>query len=197
MIVVNGCPKAGAHAFAALLSRAGAKRCPGTILACTWDQTPQISGAPAVTLDVLRMLPDNLYMIGHVCAHHAQALSNCAVVTVLRDPRNCVISYVRHRKRVDGIDITTAEALTDYWGTPFVELYRGFLGWHGKAAIVHYEKMPASVTGDGSGIYGFHDAQHNTRTGEPSDWSETWGCEDHRAWRIAGGPALAAEAGYR
>lgn len=195
-LVVNGAPKSGTHAFAAFLDRVGAKRCPGTLLGCTKDQELHVSGAPWATMELLRLTPDNCYVIGHVAACHAEALAGVPVVTVLRDPRNMLISYRRHRKRVDGLDLSTAKALEDYWGAPFYEVYRGFLGWHGKAAIVRYEDIPASVAGDGSGIYCRHDAHHNTRTGRPSNWVDDWGQEDHRAWRAAGGPALAAEAGY-
>jgi hypothetical protein len=195
-LIVNGAPKSGTHAFAAFLNRVGARRCPGTLLGCTKDQDLHVSGAPWATMDLLRLVPDSCYLIGHVAACHAQALEGLPVVTMMRDPRNMLISYRRHRKRVDGVEVSTAEALEDYWGAPFAEVYRGFLAWRGLAAIVRYEDVPAAVAGDGSGIYCRHDAGHNTRTGQPSDWVEEWRAEDHRAWRAAGGPELLEAAGY-
>jgi hypothetical protein len=198
VLLINGCPKSGAHAFAALLDRAGAKRCPGTMLGTTLDQPVHVVGFPSVTLGVLKMLPDNCYMIGHVCAEHADELDGFPVVLVLRDPRDCITSYCRHRKRTDGIDLTVEDALRDYWdGGPFVPLYRGFLGWKGRAAVVYYEDMHPAVVGNGSGIYCRHDAEHNTYTGHASDWTDDWDSSAHRAFRDAGGRELLEEAGYR
>lgn len=195
-IIVNGCPKVGCHAACALLDRMGLKRIPGTILAATPEQRPHIAGVEAIQLDALMMFPDNCYMLAHVCDYYAGALGGAPTLLVIRDPRNTLISYQRHRARVDNLNLSTESALENFWGAPFVPTYRGYLGWRGKAAVLRYEDLPHHVVGDGHGIYCRHDRHHNTRTGFPSDYAEYWQGADYRAWRDAGGSELVAEAGY-
>ena len=199
MWLISSVPKAGSHAAAAFFDRVGSRRQPGTVLGTTPAQSVHVSGANGVTLDALRMVPDNVYMIAHVCAAHAGVLTGFQIISVVRDPRDCLTSYCRHRRRVDGLDLTIADALEDYWGGgEFVPLYRGFLGWRDEEAmILRYENMHPAVVGNGSGIYCVHDAEHHTRTGSPSNWVDDWSAADHRAFRAAGGRALLEEAGYR
>jgi hypothetical protein len=194
VVIVNGLMKSGTHAVMALLSGMGLMRVPGTIEGCGFGL--RVVGNHGVNLSAPRMIPDNVFILGHIVSHHAERLEGFKVITVFRDPRNCLISYCRHRKRVDGLEVSTAEALASYWGTPFVPLYRAFLRWRSLSVVLRYEELPAAMIGDGEAIYTAAERHWNTRTGSPSDWTEDWGQGDHRAWREAGGPELLHEAGY-
>jgi hypothetical protein len=176
----------------ALLDTMSLKRCPGTILPLG-DQL-YVSGSPLMSIDALRTLPDNCYILAHAPARYD--LAGFRVITIKRDPRNVLVSYCRHRKRVDGIEVTIPDALADFWGAPFVSTYRSYLGWAGRSVMIRYEDMPASVIGDGAGIYECHDRDWNSRTGEPSRWQAVWDERAEAAWIQHGGPELAAEAGY-
>jgi hypothetical protein len=193
LIVVNGCQKSGTHAVCALLDTLGLKRCPGTILPLG-DQL-YVSGSPLMSIDALRTLPDNCYILAHAPARYS--LDGFRAITIKRDPRNVLVSYCRHRKREGSkLEFTIPSALTDFWGAPFVSTYRSYLGWAGRSIIIRYEDMPASVIGDGSGIYERHNKDWNTRTGKPSRWQDVWNEQAEAAWVRHGGPELAAQAGY-
>jgi hypothetical protein len=191
VVVVNGCPKSGTHAAMALLDRMGLKRCPGTILGTTPGQKLHVAGS-TLDLRAASAIPDNCYILGHVCAAHS--LDGFPVVTVFRDPRNVLVSYCRHRAR-EGVAVTIPQALADFWGAPFTYVYRGFLGWFGVSMILRYEHLPEKVAGDGAGIY--NGQAWNTRTGAPSFWEDWWSAEAERAWVAHGGPSLLSAAGYR
>ena len=192
MIVVNGCPKSGCHAVMALLDTVGLKRCPGTII--PMGDGVYVEGLPVMSTVGLRTLPDNVYVLAHVPAQYS--LGGFRVITVFRDPRNVLVSYCRHRKRDDALDVGVPQALENFWGQSFVELYAGFLGWRGRSVVMRYEDMPAEVIGDGAGIYANHDQDWNTRTDAPSDWRDVWSDVAEEAWIAHGGPALLAQAGY-
>lgn len=190
--MINGCPKSGTHAVMALFDTMGLKRFPGTILPL-FDYC-YVESMPHMSMAAMRSIPDNSYILAHVPA--AFQLDGFRVITVFRDPRNVLVSYCRYRKRVEGLDASIPQALADFWGQPFVEVYAGYLGWRGKAVAIRYEDIPGSVAGDGSGIYQKHERDWNTRTGSPSRWQDIWTQEDEAAWVKHGGPELLAKAGY-
>jgi hypothetical protein len=192
--VVNGIPKSGTHAMMAWLYRMGLKRVPGTILACGEDQELHVTGAMALTIDALRLAPDNVFILAHVNACHR--LDGFRVVTVFRDPRNVLVSYCRHRMREEGLDIPISQAIEDFWGAPFVSLYSGFLNWRGRSIVVRYEDLPAGMIGDGRGMYSEAPRDWNTRTGSPSNWLEWWDSKAEETWSRHGGPDLLVRAGY-
>jgi hypothetical protein len=195
LICVNGCPKAGNHAAMALLDRVGLRRCPGTIL--PMGDGLYIDGVPWLSVAAARAMPDSVYILGHAPAGLADALAGFCLITVLRDPRAVLCSYVRHRKREDDLDISIPAALDAFfdWGG-FVPTYRSFLGWRGRAIVLRYEDLPPEQVGDGAGIYPPGQAHLNTRTGAPSRWQDFWDEEAEAAWTAAGGPGLLVEAGY-
>lgn len=190
MIVVNGVPKSGTHALMALLDTMGLRRHPGTILP---GPTPYLSGMPRLDLASLHAVPDNVYVLAHVPA--SVRLEGFRVLTIFRDPRNVILSYIAHRLR-DGYIVGFATALADFWGHPFVDTYRGYLGWRGRSAVMRYEDLPEHVIGDGSGIYRGTGHDWNTRTGLPSRWETVWDKTMASAWATAGGDELLKDAGY-
>lgn len=177
----------------ALLDTMGLKRCPGTIL--PMGDGIYVDGLPQMSAEALKAIPDNVYILAHVSARYD--LSGFRVITVIRDPRACLISYIRHREREDGLRITVQQALESYWDWgPFVPLYQSFLGWIGRSIVMRYEDMPASMIGDGTGIYRGQQRDWNTRTGNPSQWFHVWTDEIEAVWQQHGGPALLYAAGY-
>ena len=193
MIVCNGCPKSGTHGVMAFLDTMGLKRCPGTIL--PMGDGVYVDGLSGASISVLRTMPDNVYILAHVPAGYV--LDGFRVITVLRDPRNVLLSYIRHRAREDGLQITIEQALKNFWlWGPFVPLYRSFLGWIGRSVVIRYEDMPPQTVGDGAGIYKNHQRDWNTRTGKPSRWQDSWNEQIEVAWQKNGGTVLLAEAGY-
>lgn len=177
----------------ALLDTMGLKRCPGTIL-CDNGIGIKITGAPWLNVTAAMQIPDNCYILGHVPSRFK--LERFKVITVFRDPRNVLVSYCRHRKRTEGLDVTIPQAIGDFWGAPFVDVYSSFLGWKGRSVVVRYEDLPSSVVGNGSGIYQQHSKDWNTRTGSPSKWQEVWTEEDEAAWVKIKGQDLVESAGY-
>jgi Sulfotransferase domain len=195
VIVVNGVPKSGTHAVLALLDTFGLKRCPGTLLPL--HDYYYVEAVPHLTMASLQAIPDNCYILAHVPAlSSGQMLQGLKFITVFRDPRNCLVSYCRHRKRVEDLNVSIAEAIRNYWGSPFVGLYESYLGWRGKSVVLRYEDLPGSVVGSGQGIYKGSGTDWNTRTGAPSRWQAVWTEEDEAAWVKAGGPELLVKAGY-
>jgi hypothetical protein len=197
VIVVNGMAKSGTHAVMAWLSRMGLKRCPGVI--APDDGRLKVHGSGGLSVHTLSIVPDNTFIQAHVPA--SWALKRFSVVTIFRDPRNVLVSYVRHRLRWSGIELTLAGALGDFWGLSFVESYQSYLGWHGRSIVLRYEDLAADHVGEGSDIYApdrpaWDQWIGNTRTGSPSDWREHWDDEAEEAWRKAGGPELLVRAGY-
>lgn len=204
MLVISSVPKAGSHAVMALLARMGLTRQAGTIQANTPDQTPHIDfgedgkASGDEFTEWLRQYrehySDRYFVLAHVCAASAKLLDGFPVLTVFRDPRNCLTSYCRHRARTDGAQFTIAQAIADYWGAPFIPTYQGYLPWRGRAVVMRFEDLPPAVVGNGDSIY--PNQNWNTRTDQHSDWVNDWQREDHAAWREAGGRELARDAGY-
>lgn len=199
MIVANGLPKSGTHALMAWLSKMGLKRCPGVLHI---DGAGEL-GVNGNHLDVgtLAAVPDSVFIQGHVPATFD--LRGFSVVTILRDPRNVLVSYVRHRAEPWGGDrkFTLDEAMDDFWGKPFVETYEGFLGWQGRSVVLRYENLAPEAIGAGCDIYDANRPEWdrwigNTRTGSPSDWREHWTEEAEGAWQARGGVELVDRAGY-
>jgi len=178
----------------ALLDTMGLRRVPGTIL--PMGDGLYVEGMlPSISTHALKAVPDNCYILGHVPARYS--LDGFRVITILRDPRSQLVSYVRHREREDGIRLSIPQALDDFWGWgPFVEVYRSFLGWIGRSIVIRYEDMPPAMIGDGSGIYRNHKRDWNTRTGAPSQWFHVWTAKIDTAWQKHGGPLLLKQAGY-
>lgn len=195
MIVINGLPKSGTHAVMAWVSRFGLRKLRG-LLTVNADWRLHVKDGDGLTIDRLRQLPDSIFIHAHVPAQYAGDLQGFAVITVFRDPRNVLVSYCRYRKQVDGLDVTIPQALADFWGWPFVECYRAYLGWRGKSVVLHYENIPPSQTGDGASLYAGEPLDWNTRTGAPSQWSQHWDAEAERRWIEHGGPELLNLAGY-
>lgn len=191
MIVCNGIPKSGTHALMALLDTMGLRRHPGTILP---GPEPYISSMPRLSLASLQSVPDNVYILAHVPA--SIRLEGFKILTIFRDPRNVLLSYIAHRLRRDNLIYTFNQGLTDFWGYPFIGAYRGYLGWRGRAAVIRYEDLPEHVVGNGSGIYRGTAHDWNTRTGKPNRWQSSWDATIEQAWAAAGGNELLAEAGY-
>jgi hypothetical protein len=175
----------------ALLDTMGLKRaCRGTLLA--GSNGVYLHGVDA-DLKTLRFVPDNCYLLGHVPSRHP--LDGFRVLTILRDPRNVLLSYITHRKR-DGLVYSYGHAMDDFWGHAFVDVYRGYLGWRGHSAIFRYEDLPPAVVGGGFGIYQNDTQDYNTATGSPSDWRKVWTEEFAQAWDAHDGPRLLVDAGY-
>ena len=176
----------------ALLDTMGLRRLPGTILPLVSQL--YVSGAPLMGLEAMRLIPDNCYILAHVPAGFT--LDGFRVFTIKRDPRNVLVSYCRHRKREEAIELSLSAAMDDFWGQPFVPTYAGYLGWAGRSAMFRYEDLPAAVVGNGDGIYARQPKNWNTRTGRPSRWQDVWTDEIEAAWQAHGGPKLLEDAGY-
>lgn len=175
----------------ALLDTMGLKRCPGTILPL--GEGLCVRGVPVFSTVALQSVPDNVYILAHVPSRYS--LKGFRVITVIRDPRAVLVSYCRHRRREDDLDVSIAQAIQDFWGAPFAETYTGYLGWHGRCVWLRYEDLDPNTIGEGKGIYPAG-TDFNTRTGSPSRWQDWWDDEAEAAWVAHGGPALLADAGY-
>lgn len=178
----------------------GLKREPGIVEA--WHEHRELeyrkteAEKPGRGIEQLRDLDHHRFCHAHVHAR-AQLPAGFMVVTIFRDPRNVLVSYARHQQRVHGNRISLVEALHDFLGRPFMEVYRGFLPWRrGRSLCLRYEDFPAGFAGDGAGLYRHAKRDHNTWTGEPSNWREVWDYEIDHAWRNAGGWFLVRDAGY-
>lgn len=190
MIVANGCPKSGTHALARLLIGRGIERVPG-LLKCKHKRARfqlKIKGTTKMVLEELKQFPDTHYIHGHV--HADIDLSWATVLTIIRDPRNVLVSYVRWKERQQDPrgPSNVLEAMDNFARRPFPEVYRGFLRWQGRCEIIRYEDLdPTSL---------HQPAGWGTWTGNPSDWRNWWTERIERKWRRIGGPDLVAEAGY-
>jgi hypothetical protein len=67
---------------------------------------PMVHGSGGLGLKSLACLPDNVFIQAHVPADFT--LRGFCILTVFRDPRNVLVSYVRHQKRWGGRDLTLA-----------------------------------------------------------------------------------------
>lgn len=216
MIVANGVPKSGTHALMALLAMQGGKRVPGILDGFRGPRALLMpTGAwPAVpTLEQATALPHDHFLHGHVPAD-VEVPPSVKVVTVLRHPRNVLVSYSRRfafnrmilkwiaRRRRGmhtalGSPPTLQEILANgFVDRPFVEVYRRFLGWRGRGLVVRYEDIPRDFTAGAPDLYAGAAEDHNTLTSEPTDWREVWTPDIDASWRAAGGYELEQDAGY-
>jgi hypothetical protein len=176
----------------------GVKRCPGTLH--HKNGVLSVEGFE-VPLSAICDMPNTHMILAHVpysLATEAE-FSACMHICVFRDPRNVLSSHVRFRKRLEGNgarDLSVAKSIENFWGQPFIPLYRSFLGWRGKATVLRYEDLPEEQCGRGELITSGHPQDWNTRTGSPSDWRKLWTSEDYAAWQHHGGAALLEESGY-
>lgn len=175
----------------AFLDTMGLKRVPGTILPVS--DYLDVSSVPGFNMDGLRAIPDNVFILAHVPARYD--LSGFKVITVFRDPRNVLVSYIRHRKREDDLDVSIPQALKDFWGAPFVETYASYLGWASRCVRLRFEDLQPDTVGEGRGIYP-KGKDWNTRTGSPSHWEDWWDEEAQIAFIAHGGLELLKESGY-
>lgn len=199
MLLVNGCPKSGTHAVMSWLNRLGLSRHRGTVIErggrLTTIGLENEEGAP-LSVHKLSGCPDTVFILSHVPSIYAKELGKFAVITVFRDPRNVLVSYCRYKLALNGQTLTLIQAMEDFWGQPFVEAYRSYLGWRGKSVIMNYENLPSSKVGDGSELYDGELVDWNTRTGAPSKWWEWWDDQTEEVWCEAGGQNLVDAVGY-
>src|SRR5690348_13809355 len=128
MILANGCPKSGTHALLAWLERLGMKRSPGTVK----------------VRDGQVCFPDEADHLADVIHAHIPAgydLGQHRSVTVLRDPRNVLVSYWRWASTLGLLTGGPVAALHDFFGKEFVPHYRGWLGWRGVCTIIRFEDL--------------------------------------------------------
>ena len=187
MIVANGVPQSGTHALMASLAAEGRKRLPGLFEGRPgrpfYIKPTAADPEPASLNDALKA-SDDYFIHGHVACGRGLEKLPCRVVTIRRDPRNVLISYARKSGRA------LLEVLRNFYGLPFVRVYRSFLGW---PVVVRYEDMGFV---EGPNLYEDSPVDASTWTGDPSDWRKEWTTDFEVEWRRAKGPKLVADAGY-
>lgn len=199
MIVCNGCPKSGTHALMSLIAMTGASRLAG-VLDGRPANGPKLVVRPTKadpcvdSLKVNLAKPHGHYIHGHVPVHHWLDLTKAKVITIVRDPRNVLTSYLR-AKKADLNPHNLKLALNDFYGEPFYSLYLSFLGWKNFGAIVRFENIPRDFAPPDP-VYREAKRDHSTKTQHAMDWSEWWCPETERLWNDAKGPALLKAAGY-
>lgn len=196
MVLINGCPKSGTHAVMELLASMGVERAPGIVnhdngvvgvFATPADPNP-------VSMDEVRTPGPPRFIHAHVPAGDWD-LGAARVIAVLRDPRNVLVSWTRWRNRDTVTEAALLDALDWFYDTgPFVEVYRSFLGWRGRALVVRYEDVPR----DFSRVDLYEEAEQDRSTwmSSPSDWRACWTTRVDEAFREAGGLEMLVEAGY-
>lgn len=191
-IVANGCPKSGTHALMQVLAAAGGERLPGIVdgMRDGLVLRPTTAFPDAPSLDSARAMGNGVFVHGHVPVEKADMLDGLFVVTIKRDPRAVAVSYARWR------GVSVVQAITDFFGQPLVEWYRAFLGWERFGPVLRYEDIEAFAIGLDADLYAGAEQNHDTRTGDPSDWRDWWSYEVEAAWSTVGGPRLVEESGY-
>lgn len=194
MIIANGCPKSGTHALMRLLAREGMQRAPGLLEGRHPRREFRIKATPAdpnpISIAQAKALPDSYFMHGHVRA--AAKVDWCRFITVIRDPRNVLVSYSRWSEGVSDL----VEAMDNFFGHPFAEVYRGFLGWQGQSEVIRYEALSFEAALTDVNVYAGAADNRDTWTGSPSSWQDWWSERVECKWRQIGGAALLDEAGY-
>lgn len=198
MILANGCPKSGTHALMQWFLLMGLSRQPGLLDCLHLKQQCLIRATSAdprpIKMERARMLPGNYFLHAH--AHARAPVEWARVVTMMRDPRNVLVSYVRHKGDWPDSPESLIQAMKNFRGYPFQEVYRGFVGWRRKGLVIRYEDMPPGFAPANPRLYEGSAQDNDTWTGQPSDWREWWTERVDRVWRGIGGPELLAEAGY-
>lgn len=201
MIVANGCPKSGTHALMRLLSLQGKQRCPGILKAVSPHFGLTLNPTPAdlnpITLSAARDFSNDYFIHGHVRV--AAAVQWLTFVTVKRDPRNVLVSYVRWTRKERGTtDVPDlCEAMDRFFSHPFPKTYRAFLGWEKYGTVLRYEDIAEQCASIDIDLYANSTTNRDTWTSAPSDWRNWWSERIEKKWRQIGGPDLVAEAGYR
>lgn len=198
MVIANGCPKSGTHALMEWLQRMGLKRAPGIVKAEPGRSTLRVYGTPAdpepvTAAEVLEGRP-GWFIHGHL--QPVKDVGDATVITVVRDPRNVLVSYVRWWNSLNEKQTTLLETLGAFFDDsdyPFLDIYRDFLGWAGRGPIMRYEHMPRVKL---PGVYNGASANHSTWNDEPSDWRSAWSDDIEREWLRRGGARALIEAGY-
>lgn len=184
MLIANGLPKSGTHALMSWLLAIGLTRHKGRITDSPPTIRPWAWGTAGLTLEELAAFPNSVFIHGHVAP--SPDLDRFMVVTIIRDPRNVLVSYRRHRLREEGLEVSLVDAMRDYWGWGcFAAFYRAFLEWQGRATIVRYEDLEKC-----------HPVARGSHTGVPSCWQDVWTDEAEEEWQRRDGPQLLRDAGY-
>lgn len=180
MILANGCPKSGTHLLMAHLHNMGLRRHPG-IVECWYDGRPTRYRDPESQTKHLKLDYSIKSSFVHSHVHSGVQYNNkYQIITVFRDPRNVLISYMREYENRDPFH--------DFYGQKFVSVYNGFLGWRDKGPCVRFEDMAPAAPNllPGSATW----------SGLLTNWEEYWNSELNAAWKKAGGNVLLRKSGY-
>ena len=173
--------KSGTHALMAHLEARGLRRHPGMV---------KSKGGKIVFRNPASAPVDGFdFVHGHVPtkARKVAAAAGLEVVTILRDPRNVLVSYARAFSHRLGGAPDLAAAMDDFFGRRFVNVAMEYADWQDHCEIVRYEDIrpPVSKT-----------RMSQTWTGAPSDWRACWTPEIDRKWTGCGGREIVARFGY-
>jgi len=160
------------------------------------------------------MLVKAMHLLGWPC--YVQHLEHKPDATgrhvfIKRDPRNVVLSWVRHFKQpvTTGTVIAAMRNVANTW-KPINESLRLYEGWltHPGVLVVSFEQLSTDAaqleriaTYMGGTVPA--DAWANlpgdtaTWTGKHSDWSAVWNSEIDKHWTDIGGPAILKTWGYQ
>ena len=192
MILANGCPKSGTHALMRLLATRGLTRLPGIGRGYEPGHRMKIDKTKADPEPIswpLQGNTDRFFLHGHVVA--GVDVRGADVVTIIRDPRNVLLSYMRDQK------VDAWKALDDFCGHQFVPLYRRFLKWReGGAIVLRYEEIDPAWLDETIDLYPNSQYSPDTYRMAHVDWRVDSAADINNAWRYFDGPQLVADAGY-
>lgn len=198
MIVCNGCPKSGTHSLLSLVSLTNSTRVKGLLEGREGHGKLRIRPTSAdprtSTIEDALNLPHSYYVHAHVSAVWAPMLKKAKVITIIRHPKNTITSALRARSKPLNSD-SLLKAMQSYYGHPFVETYRSFLGWRGNSVIVRFEDIPIDFASS-ENVYCDSIKDNSTFSGAHSDWRSWWNQSCEEVWRKFGGHKLLKEAGY-
>lgn len=105
-------------------------------------------------------------------------------VFITRHPRNILCSYVRAQRLLPAT-AALKMALADFFGIPFADECRRYLGWLTSGVeVVRYEDLIVEPGGT------------LTWSGKPSDWTRAWTQTMDEAWAVAAMDEIQAAMGY-
>lgn len=183
-----------------MLAAHGGKRVPGLLKALPPRKPFVLVATPAdpepITIERAKTLSDSYFIHGHVGA--AAVVEWFRFITIIRDPRNVLVSYLRwtHKEGKPRAPIDLVDAMDHFFRRPFQQVYRGFLDWRVQGEVVRYEDLTAENLPTTVQLYSGAAQDRDTWTKAPSDWRDWWTERVERKWRSIGGPALVTEAGY-